>query len=106
MIISVEDNGIGIEKDKLDKIFNRFSQVKNTLTRDCEGSGIGLSLVKSLIEMHGGNIYAESEFGKGTKFIFELPVKILDQRDVFIESRDVISSIVEKCNIEFSDIYN
>ncbi|WP_404988072.1 PAS domain S-box protein [Clostridium culturomicium] len=106
VIISVEDSGIGIEKNKLDKIFNRFSQVKNTLTRDCEGSGIGLSLVKSLIEMHGGNIYAESEFGKGTKFIFELPVKILDQRDVFIESRDVISSIVEKCNIEFSDIYN
>lgn len=106
VIISVEDNGIGIEKDKIGKIFNRFSQVKNTLTRDCEGSGIGLSLVKSLIEMHGGSIWAESEFGKGTKFVFELPVKLLDKRDVFIESKDVISSIVEKCNIEFSDIYN
>lgn len=106
VVVSVQDNGIGIEKEKICKIFDRFSQVKNTLTRDCEGSGIGLSLVKSLVEMHGGNIWAESEFGKGTRFVFELPVKILDEKDVIIESKDVISSIVEKCNIEFSDIYN
>lgn len=106
IIISVEDNGIGIETEKINKIFDRFSQVKNTFTRECEGSGIGLSIVKSLVEMHGGTIWVESEFNKGTKFIFELPVKVLDEKDVFIESKDFISSIVEKCNIEFSDIYN
>lgn len=105
IVVSVEDNGIGIEEDKVDKIFDRFSQVKNTLTRECEGSGIGLSIVKSLVEMHGGVILVESKFGKGTKFTFELPVKLVKKKDMFIESKEVISSMIEKCNIEFSDIY-
>ncbi len=104
--IAVSDDGIGIEKEKLELIFDRFSQVKNTLTRSCEGSGIGLALVKSLVEMHGGNIVVRSEFGQGTKFIFKLPRKVLEKGCSSVESKGMISSKVEKCNIEFSDIYN
>ena len=71
--ISIKDNGIGIENDQLDIIFNRFKQVDKSLSRNAEGTGIGLSLVKALVEMHQGTIYVESEIGKGSKFTFELP---------------------------------
>ncbi|WP_278286699.1 ATP-binding protein [Clostridium sp. Maddingley MBC34-26] len=56
IIISIEDDGVGISYDKLDTIFERFEQVDKTLVRNTKGSGIGLSLVKSIVEMHGGNI--------------------------------------------------
>lgn len=102
--ISVEDNGIGIAREKLDVIFERFIQVDNTLTRQSEGSGIGLSLVKSLVEMHGGSVSVESEVNKGTKFIFRLP-KITTDNQSNLQPK-VIKSRVEKCEVEFSDIYS
>ena len=71
--ISVKDNGIGIEEKHLDMIFDRFKQVDKSLSRNTEGTGIGLSLVKSIVELLGGNIYAESEYGKGSKFTVKLP---------------------------------
>jgi len=71
--ISVKDNGIGIEKNHLDIIFDRFKQVDKSLSRNTEGTGIGLSLVKSIIELHGGSTYAKSEVGKGSKFTVMLP---------------------------------
>ncbi|MGL5312903.1 MAG: sensor histidine kinase, partial [Peptostreptococcaceae bacterium] len=106
VLVSVEDNGIGIESSKLETIFERFKQVDNILTRKCEGSGIGLSLVKALIELHNGSIEVYSEVNKGTKFIFELPIKIIenDKNKLLYDSRDEGMQI-EKCNIEFSDIY-
>ena len=73
--ISVKDNGIGIEHNQLDMIFDRFKQVDKSLSRNAEGAGIGLSLVKAIVEMHQGRIYVESEIGKGSKFIVELPAK-------------------------------
>ena len=105
VVISVSDNGIGIEKEKLEHIFDRFSRVRNTLTRSCEGSGIGLSLVKSLVEMHGGTIEVESKFGFGTKFIFTIPITVINNCKKLSESKEVNTSRIEKCNIEFSDIY-
>ena len=54
--ISVKDTGIGIHENKLPYVFERFKQIHNRLTKVCEGSGIGLCLVKSLVEMHGGTI--------------------------------------------------
>lgn len=105
VVISVSDNGIGIEKEKLDTIFDRFSRVRNTLTRSCEGSGIGLSLVKSLVEMHGGTIDVESKFGFGTKFTFTIPVTVVNNYKKLSYSKEVNTSRIEKCNIEFSDIY-
>jgi len=71
----VSDDGPGIPNSKLEMIFERFRQVDSGLTKEGEGSGIGLSLVKSLIEMHGGSISVKSVLNKGTQFIMELPIK-------------------------------
>jgi signal transduction histidine kinase len=75
--ISVKDNGIGIPKDKQNFIFDRFTQVDSSLSRNREGSGIGLSLVKSLVELHHGKIYLDSEVGKGSTFTFEILLPLL-----------------------------
>ncbi|MEQ8198054.1 MAG: ATP-binding protein, partial [Clostridiaceae bacterium] len=66
--ITIEDTGIGIPEEKIDVIFDRFRQVDKSFTRSYEGSGIGLSLVKSLLEMQDATIFAESNYGEGTKF--------------------------------------
>lgn len=101
IIISVKDSGIGIPKDKLKVIFERFRQVNLTLARDHEGSGIGLSLVKSMVEMHGGSIKAESEPGKGSEFIVEIPISLLPNSN----NKDINKEQSQLADIEFSDIY-
>jgi len=103
IIISVKDSGIGILLEDQQKIFERFTRANGTLNRNTEGSGIGLSLVKAFIEMHGGEICIESDYGKGSNFIIKLPIKIIDKIDEeFIDN----SNYVYKMNIEFSDIYD
>ncbi|WP_440947932.1 PAS domain S-box protein [Methanosarcina sp. T3] len=72
--IEVGDTGIGIPEDSLEKIFKPFIQIDSSLSRNFEGTGLGLTLVKKYVEMHGGNIYVESKIGEGSSFIFELPV--------------------------------
>jgi signal transduction histidine kinase len=106
--ISVKDNGIGIQKEKLDSIFNRFEQVDNSLSRNHEGSGIGLSLVKTLVEAHNGSITVESEIGRGSEFIIRLPVTVLPEESSSDNSiiNNPTQSLVEKINIEFSDVYD
>ena len=74
VIISIRDTGIGIPQDQLDKIFNRFYQVDGSHTRDQEGTGIGLSLTKELIELHKGKIEVESEESKGSIFKLTFPL--------------------------------
>ncbi len=70
----VEDTGVGIPDDQLERIFDRFAQVDTSATRRHEGTGIGLSLCKELVELHGGRIWAESEgLGQGTRIHVELP---------------------------------
>jgi signal transduction histidine kinase len=71
--ISVKDNGTGLPKDSLDKIFRKFYQVDTSTTREKGGSGLGLSICKGIVENHGGKIWVESEFGKGATFSFILP---------------------------------
>jgi signal transduction histidine kinase len=106
VILSVKDNGIGISKDNLEKIFERFKQVGPLLSRTHEGSGIGLSLVKSLVEMHDGKISVKSTYGEGTEFIIELPVKPILQENTPEPANEFTQQInVEKIQIEFSDIY-
>jgi PAS domain S-box-containing protein len=106
VIIKVKDDGIGIPNDKQTMIFNRFVQVDKSLTRAREGSGIGLSLVKSLVEMHGGSISLVSEWGKGSEFTVELPVGNLnDSGELAAKEDHNIQCKIEKINIEFSDIY-
>lgn len=105
IVLSVKDTGIGIPKNKIDTIFDRFIQVDKSLTRNHEGSGIGLSLVKSLVEMQGGTIKVRSQLGEGSQFTVELPAEKLPNED----NNDVLPNFhdfkIERMNIEFSDIY-
>jgi signal transduction histidine kinase len=72
--INVMDTGIGIPQRDCDRIFDRFYQVEHTLTRRHEGMGLGLSIAKSMVELHGGRIWVESVVGKGSRFTVVLPV--------------------------------
>ena len=72
--ITVSDNGIGVKKEDLKQIFEPFYQADNAVTRERKGTGLGLALVKEIVEMHGGQIWVESEYGRGSDFIFTLPL--------------------------------
>jgi signal transduction histidine kinase len=73
--VSVKDNGIGIAPDMLSQVFELFSQEKPALARSQDGLGIGLSLVKGIVELHGGSVTAKSDGpGRGSEFIVRLPV--------------------------------
>ena len=102
--ISVKDTGIGIESDYLDVIFERFKQVDKSLSRNAEGSGIGLCLVKSIVELHGGRVSLKSEIGKGSIFTIEFPNKTVAIPYDPNESKSIKSEL-QTINIEFSDIY-
>ncbi len=105
--ISVKDTGAGIAKEKQRIIFDRFRQADSLMTRKNEGSGIGLALVKSLVDAHGGTIRVESEIGKGSEFIIELPTKSIDLDDIVQDQVATTSEPnVERIHIEFSDIYS
>ncbi|MBI3536339.1 MAG: GAF domain-containing protein, partial [Chloroflexi bacterium] len=71
--VEVEDSGIGIPPDKLERVFDRFYQVDGTMTRRFGGTGLGLAIVKRIVELHRGKIWVESAEGKGSKFSFTLP---------------------------------
>ncbi len=73
-ILEVIDQGIGIPADKLEKVFERFYQVDGSTKRRYGGTGLGLALVKEIVESHGGKVYAQSELGKGTTFTVILPL--------------------------------
>ncbi|GIM29286.1 hypothetical protein CPJCM30710_19520 [Clostridium polyendosporum] len=104
--ILVKDTGIGISEDKQQLIFERFKQVDNLLTRSSEGSGIGLSLVQSLVEMHGGSVQVESEYLKGSEFTVRLPINEANEEyNTEKCSMNNSSSVIQKIDIEFSDIY-
>lgn len=102
--ISVEDNGVGIPKDKLNFIFTKFAQVDKTLSRNAEGSGVGLSLVKRFTELHEGKVEVESKEGTGSKFTIKL---LNNDKKRLKESKksNKLSIDSEKMHIEFADIY-
>jgi len=104
---SVKDTGIGIPQDKLETIFERYKQLDKTLPRNYGGSGIGLSLVKSLVEMHNGKVWVKSAENKGAEFCVSLPIRILEREKPKSEKENGYAQQdrVEKITIEFSDIY-
>jgi signal transduction histidine kinase len=73
--ISVKDTGVGIPRNQLPRVFERFFQVDGTTSRKYGGTGLGLAITKSIVEAHGGRIWVESEVGKGSTFFIKLPVK-------------------------------
>ena len=74
VIISVTDTGIGIAPEDQEAIFEEFRQVGSNYAQKREGTGLGLSLTRKFVEMHGGKIWVESELGKGITFTFTLPI--------------------------------
>ena len=106
VFIRVKDDGIGISEDIREEIFNRFVQEDKSFNRKKEGSGIGLALVKSLVELHDGEVYLE-KVSKGSEFVVKLPnIKIDEELDVYNKVMDAESKpLVQKIHIEFSDIY-
>ena len=106
IIIKVSNDGLPIDKNSAKKIFGRFTQIDNLLTRSSEGSGIGLSLVKSLVEIHKGRIYVNTEVSEGTEFCIEIPIrKLMNSPHSNVLDR-TINSKVQKYRVEFSDIYS
>jgi len=79
-----------------------FKQVDESLSRNAEGTGIGLSLVKSIVELHGGSIYVESELGKGSKFTVKLPSRVVLHENMIYSSN--VKSKNENIQVELSDI--
>jgi len=73
VVFSVTDTGIGIKEDETAVIFEKFRQVDYSSTRQFEGIGLGLSIVKQLVEMHGGEVWVDSVYGRGTSFYFSIP---------------------------------
>ena len=76
---TIWDTGIGIAADQFDKLFKPFAQIDSALSRQYTGSGLGLALVRQLVELHGGSVGVESELGKGSRFHIVLPITQLDQ---------------------------
>lgn len=74
VIVRVRDSGIGIKSEDLPRVFERFTQIENSTTRGYNGSGLGLSVVKEIVEMHGGSVFVKSEPGVGSEFGFSIPV--------------------------------
>ncbi|MBN2668024.1 MAG: response regulator [Bacteroidales bacterium] len=96
----VKDSGIGIHKDKQDVIFNRFHQLNSMKTAKTKGTGLGLAISKNILELLGGQIHVESEFGKGSTFIFDLPFKSDFEEQTIIKVRKNIPALLnwsDKC---------
>jgi signal transduction histidine kinase len=72
--ISVEDTGPGIKAEDISRLFEKFQQLESNAYNKSGGTGLGLAISKMIVEKHGGKIWAESEYGKGTKVIFVLPI--------------------------------
>lgn len=107
--ISVKDTGIGIDEDHQKVIFNRFAQIDASLSRNSEGTGIGLALVKSLMLLHGGDVTLKSSPGNGSDFTLRFPNTKLDFGDSYNErseyKKKAYKNKIERIEIEFSDIY-
>ncbi|MFL0250979.1 Cache 3/Cache 2 fusion domain-containing protein [Clostridium neuense] len=104
--IAVRDTGIGIPEEKLSQLFKRFKQIDPLLSRSHEGSGIGLTIVKALVELHEGTIKVKSKYGEGTEFVICLPAKVIPEEENVKGNVDFAGeSNVQNINIEFSDIY-
>ena len=100
---TVADNGIGIDPDQIDTLFQPFVQVDNSFSRKYAGSGLGLSLVKRYVELHSGSKSVESEPGKGSRFTVDLPFSNLDSRFEYLPNENPSAESREFSNPDDSD---
>jgi len=88
LTMKVEDTGVGIREEDLPKLFNAFEQLDKVKNRSIVGTGLGLSICKSLVEMMGGDIIAESDYGHGTTFTITLPIVLSNEEAIRIQESD------------------
>lgn len=94
LLLRVSDHGMGIPADKLESVFERFTQVDDAATRSREGAGIGLALIRELVELHGGSVQVESVEGEGSCFEVRLPLGSPDpKRLVATQTEEVLPTI-------------
>ena len=82
LIITVKDTGIGIKEEDMDKLFLSFNRIQEERNRNIQGTGLGLNLTKNLVDMMGGEIYADSTYGKGSTFTVEIPQKVMNTEPI------------------------
>ena len=104
ILLDVEDNGIGIPQDNVDKIFDRFIQVNKSTTRDNEGTGIGLSIVKKLMNLMGGDCTVRSELNVGTTFTLNLREGTTGEPLEILPNKEYYNKTQKRVEIEFSDL--
>lgn len=99
LLFYVQDTGIGINSENKALIFERFRQVEDTLTRKFGGSGLGLSISKALVEMMGGNIFVDSDSGRGSTFFFTIPYNVVSKKQKILRNHLETKSCLRKCKI-------
>ena len=102
VVITFKDYGTGISEKNLKCIFDRFTQVDNTMTRNNEGSGIGLSIANSFVTLHKGTIEVNSKENEGSEFIIKIPIKLIDGESILTYDRKILDY---NAKTELSDIY-
>ncbi|MDM8561304.1 PocR ligand-binding domain-containing protein [Candidatus Parabeggiatoa sp. HSG14] len=98
LVITISDTGIGISKDKLDSIFESFEQAEGSTAREYGGTGLGLTVTKQLVQLHGGKIWVESTQGKGSQFKFTLPIsekgKISQPSQLPVTNKPLLENVI------------
>jgi signal transduction histidine kinase len=80
--VVVRDHGMGIPKEALEAIFERYGRVESSATRHIQGTGLGLPIVRQIVQLHGGTVWAESSVGEGSLFHVTLPLRVDARSDV------------------------
>lgn len=101
--VSVTDQGIGLPRDKIGRLFEKFYRVDNTLAHRVRGSGLGLAIVKHIVDAHDGRIWVESELGRGSTFTFTLPVWTRAQREEARQANGVSSLVAGNGQVQAAE---
>ena len=104
IVVSVKNDGKTIDEKYAEFIFDKFTRLGSVLSRDAEGSGLGLCLARSLAQLQDGDLWFNTNEKKNCEFIFTIPIYKNYDKDMV--NTGILNNSVEKCAIEFSDIYS